>query len=60
MHKAACTQFSNNLQSFTDQLYNEYLVELPANLDSLFHKINNTTSTPIGVEGEEPQSGGTF
>ena len=36
---------------------------MPAILDSLFHKVVNTTSTPIGVEGGgggEPQSGETF
>ena len=36
---------------------------MPAVLDSLFHKVVNTTSSPIGVEvgGEgEPRSGGTF
>ena len=34
---------------------------MPANLDSLFHKVGNTTSTPIWVGGgSEPQSGGTF
>ena len=42
---------------------------MPAILDSLFHKVVNTTSSPIGVEGGgggeprsggEPQSGGTF
>ena len=36
---------------------------MPAILDSLFHKVVNTTSSPIGVGvggGGEPQSGGTF
>ena len=34
---------------------------MPTILDSLFHKVVNTTSSPIGVEGgEEPQNGGTF
>ena len=28
-----------------------YIVEMPAILDSLFHKVVNTTSIPIGVEG---------
>ena len=39
------------------------MVEMPTILDSLFHKVVNTTSSPIGVEnwgGREPQSGGTF
>ena len=43
-HKSKVTQGSS-----VDQLFN--LVELPAILDSLFHKIVNTTSTPIVVEG---------
>ena len=34
-----------------DGLFNEYLVEMPAILDSLFHKVVNATSSPIGVEG---------
>ena len=36
---------------------------MPTILDSLFHKVVNTTSSPIGVEGGgvgEPQSGGNF
>ena len=33
---------------------------MPAILHSLFHKVVNTTSIPIGVEGGEPQSGGNF
>ena len=36
---------------------------MPAILDSLFHKVVNITSNPIGVEGgggEEPRSGGTL
>ena len=35
---------------------------MPAILDSLFHKVVNTTSTPIGVEGGGwwPRSGGEF
>ena len=36
---------------------------MPAILDSLFHKVVNTTSSPIEVEGGgggEPQSGGTL
>ena len=36
---------------------------MPTILDSLFHKVVNTTSIPIGVEGGgggEPQSGGNF
>ena len=36
---------------------------MPAILDSLFHRVVNTTSIPIGVEGGgsgEPQSGGNF
>ena len=36
---------------------------MPTILDSLFHKVVNMTSSPIGVEGGgsgEPQSGGTF
>ena len=38
-------------QSFSvDQLLNEHLVKLPTSLDSLFHKVVNTTSTPIGME----------
>ena len=39
-----------------------YVVEMPAILDSLFHKVVNTTSIPIGVEDEgggEPRSVGT-
>ena len=34
-----------------DGLFNGKLVEMPAILDNLFHKVVNTTSTPIGVEG---------
>ena len=37
--------------------------EMPAILDSLLHKVVNTTSIPIGVEGGgggEPRSGGKF
>ena len=44
MHKAACAQFSTNLQSFMvfqTPLMNS-LFELSANLDSLFHKVVNT------------------
>ena len=33
-----------------DGLFNGYLVEMPAILDSLFYKVVDTTSTPIGVE----------
>ena len=36
---------------------------MPAILDSLFHKVVNTTSIPIGVEGGgggEPRKGGKF
>ena len=36
---------------------------MPSILDSLFHKVVNTTSSPIGVEGRgggEPRSGGIF
>ena len=36
---------------------------MPAILDSLFHNVVNTTTSPIGVEGGgggEPRSGGTF
>ena len=46
-----------------DGLFNGWLVEMPAILDRLFHKVVDTTSIPIGVErgdGGEPQSGGTF
>ena len=44
-----------------DGLFNGWLVEMPTILDSLFHKVVNTTSSPIGVGGGgEPQSGGTF
>ena len=46
-----------------NQLFNEWLAELPTILDSLFHKVVNTTSTPIRVEGRgggEPQSSGLF
>ena len=49
-------QFSTNLViqgSTMDQLLNEWLVELTAILDSLFHKAVNTTSSTIGVEGED-------
>ena len=34
-----------------DGLFNGELVEMPAILDSFFHKVVNTTSIPIGVEG---------
>ena len=34
-----------------DELLNGYVVEMPAILDSLFHKVVNTTSSPIRVEG---------
>ena len=46
-----------------DRLFNGYLVEMPAILDSLFHKVVDTTSSPIEMEGGgggEPQSGGNF
>ena len=33
------------------RLFNGLLVEMPALLYSLFHKVVNTTSIPIGVEG---------
>ena len=36
---------------------------MPTILDSLFHKVVDTISSPIGVEGgggEEPQNGGPF
>ena len=39
------------------------VVEMPTILDSLFHKVVDTTSSPIGVEGGgggESQSGKTF
>ena len=29
----------------------QWIDKMPAILDSLFHKVVNTTSTPIGVEG---------
>ena len=41
----------NSHCSSVEQLFNEQLVELSAILDSLFHKVFNTMSTPIGVEG---------
>ena len=34
-----------------DGLYNGYLVEMPTILDSLFHKVVITTSSPVRVEG---------
>ena len=34
-----------------DGLFNGKLVEMPAILAGLFHKVVNTTSSPIGVEG---------
>ena len=34
-------------------LMNIELVEMSTNLDSLFHKVVNTMSTPLGVEGGE-------
>ena len=34
-----------------DGLFNRYLFEMPAILDSLFHKVVNTTNSSIGVEG---------
>ena len=65
MHRAACVHFSTNLRIViqnhsVDILFNGWLVEMPTILDSLFHKVVNTTSIPIGVEGGggvEPQSG---
>ena len=33
--------------SLVNQLFNEYLAEVPANLNCLFYKLVNTTSTPI-------------
>ena len=62
MHVATCMQFSTNLQSLkvcslVDQLFNK----LPTILDGLFHKVVDTTSIPVGVEGGgEPWSGGLF
>ena len=46
-----------------DGFFNGWLVEMLAILDSLFHKVVNTTSIPIGVEGgggREPRSGRNF
>ena len=40
-----------------------YIVEMPTISDSLFHKVVNTTSSPIGVEGGgggELRNGGIF
>ena len=34
-----------------DALFNGKLVEMPTILDSLLHKVVNSTSIPIGVEG---------
>ena len=41
-------------------LYNEWLINFPTILDSLFHGLINTANTSIGVEDEsvgKPQSG---
>ena len=38
-----------------NQLFNEYLDEFPAILDSLFHKLVDATVTPIGVKSGEWQ-----
>ena len=46
LHKSTVTHDSS-----IDQLFKEQLVEFPAILGSLFHKVVNTISTPIGVEG---------
>ena len=46
LHKSTVTYGSS-----VDQLFNEQLVELPAILDSLFHKVVNTTSKSGGVAG---------
>ena len=56
MNKATCVQFSTNLQSFMkiqgiNSSMKSYAVESLAMLDSLFHRVVNTVSTPIGVEG---------
>ena len=52
MHVAACVQFSMNLESLMVlQLINSLTIEVSAILDSLFHKLVNTTSTPRGVGG---------
>ena len=34
-----------------------YVLNLPANLDSIFHGLVITTSASTGVEGVEPQNG---
>ena len=46
--KTTCVHTNGSL---VDQLFNKWLVELPAILNSSLHKVVNTTSTPIGVEG---------
>ena len=56
MHGAVCVHFSTNLHIITqdhsvDGSFNGWVVEMPAIVDSLFHKVVNTTSSPIWVEG---------
>ena len=48
--------FFTNLKSFKtiqwmDSSMDSYIVEMSAILDSLLHKVVDTTSSPIGVEG---------
>ena len=40
----------SNPRPLVDGLFNGRLVEMPAILDSLFHKVVNTTSILIGME----------
>ena len=54
MHKAACVQFSMNLQSlmiiqWINSSMNSQLVDLPTILDNLFQEVVNATITPVRV-----------
>ena len=39
-----------------DLLYNKLLAKFPNILNSLFHRVVNITSTPVGVEGGDSNS----
>ena len=64
MRRVACVQFSTNLQSITvfhwwiNSLMNSYLNYPPYfRYCSLFHKVVNNTSTPIGIADSHEEVG---